>query len=113
METVSRYIDADILAELVEEEFDGLVVYDVPPDEAVADFCDIIDSCPTIDVAPVVHGRWIEPSLEKTNKMGLCGSGLCRCSVCRHEEPVFEEYPKYKYCPNCGAKMESEENNNE
>ena len=58
-------------------------------------------------------GKWIEPSYEKIKKAGLCGSGLCRCSVCRHEEPVYEEYPKYNYCPNCGAKMdESEESKN-
>lgn len=75
------------------------------------------DWCPLVeiegdDVALIVHGKWVEPSYQR-KKAGICGStdamaGKCRCSVCRHEEPVFEEYSKYNYCPYCGAKMGSE-----
>ena len=103
---MSRYIDADTLAEMVEEEFDDLVVYDVPPDEAVADFCDIIDSCPTVDVAPVVHGRWI---------LSTDMTYMPQCSNCgRHPFkgyiPSIEEVKRvYKHCPVCGAKMDESE----
>ena len=54
------------------------------------------------DVAPVVHGRWIDayPDIEP-NPMFMYGI----CSECGFEQRIS----KYlNYCPNCGAKMESE-----
>jgi hypothetical protein len=103
VEAVSRYIDADILAEMVEEEFDGLVVYDVAPDEAVDDICDIINSCPTVDAAPVVHGHWKKQYLEESERYDL------ECSKCGFRI-VLDYYDiQYAcYCNSCGAKMESE-----
>ena len=53
-------------------------------------------------VAPVVHGRWIDayPDIE-SNPMFMYGI----CSECGFEQGIS----KYlNYCPNCGAKMESE-----
>lgn len=58
---------------------------------------------PAADVEPVVHGRWIDayPDIEP-NPMFMYGI----CSECGFEQGIS----KYlKYCPNCGAKMESEE----
>lgn len=55
------------------------------------------------DVAPVRHGRWIDayPDIEPNP---MCMYGIC--SECGFEQGIS----KYlKYCPNCGAKMESEE----
>ena len=54
------------------------------------------------DVAPVVHGRWVDvyPDIEP-NPMFMYGI----CSECGFEQGIS----KYlNYCPNCGAKMESE-----
>ena len=58
------------------------------------------------DVAPVVHGRW-----EKWN-----GDDRHHCTVCEcyaNAERDSYGYIAYEfldnYCPNCGAKMESEE----
>ena len=55
-----------------------------------------IKEIPAADVAPVVHGRW------------ECG---CQCSVCvdRHGPYNSRHNPYYNYCPNCGAKMDEEE----
>lgn len=109
---MSRYIDADILAEMVEEEFDDLVVYDVPPDEAVNDICDIINSCPTADVKPVVHGHWgDEISVREYDDVngGYFITRVVPCSNCGYEIAARN---KTKFCPECGAKMESEETNN-
>ena len=55
-----------------------------------------IKEIPAADVAPVVHGRW------------ECG---CQCSVCgdRHGPYNSRHRPYYNYCPNCGAKMDEEE----
>ena len=59
---------------------------------------------PTIDAVEVVHGEWtiIEDDYSFLTTL--------RCSVCG-EEYCFEEYdedlpPHYRYCPNCGAKMD-------
>ena len=48
---------------------------------------------PAVDVAPVVHGRWIMHD----DEFGL----TCECSVC-HIETMGDG----NYCPNCGAKMD-------
>ena len=56
---------------------------------------------PTIDAAPVKHGRW-EPS-EKY-------FGYNKCSVCAdcYIDPEWAMNGKWHYCPNCGAKMDLE-----
>lgn len=48
------------------------------------------------DVAPVVHARWIEDDY-----------AYARCDHCGYEM----DYPEYKtpYCPQCGARMEEDE----
>ena len=59
----------------------------------------LIDQAPTLDAAPVVHGQW-----EKHPNM----YGFVRCSECR-DCVVWDEWvnnEKWKYCPNCGAKMD-------
>ena len=47
-------------------------------------------NAPTID--PVKHGRWV-------------GNGTKRCSVCG----VYEDFVS-AYCPNCGARMDGDDN---
>ena len=46
---------------------------------------------PSADVAPVRHGRWKE-------HQGYCECDQCECLVTSC----------FKYCPNCGAKMDEE-----
>lgn len=57
---------------------------------------------PSADVAPVVHGKWIEEWWhgEKTRK----------CSVCNLTQTVnaYKGEVKFKYCPYCGAKMDAQ-----
>ena len=58
------------------------------------------DSIVEEELAPVVHGRWIDayPDIEP-NPMFMYGI----CSECGFEQAIS----KYlKYCPNCGAKMD-------
>lgn len=55
------------------------------------------DSIPAVDVAPVVHGRWVH----------LGGDEWC-CSACGFvisTEGSWEK-PTKKYCEDCGAKMD-------
>ena len=59
----------------------------------------ILREAPTIDVAPVKHGRWVSVPYK-----------LARvCSVCNRDEPYkFADIDAdvYDYCPSCGAKMD-------
>lgn len=70
------------------------------------DECDIefvkwddIEKAPTIDAAPVVHGRWDKPVEHglpyAANHLGVVCSYCCKWSD-----------NDYNYCPNCGAKMD-------
>ena len=59
----------------------------------------ILREAPTIDVAPVRHGRWVSVP----HKLARV------CSVCNRDEPYkFADIDAdvYEYCPNCGAKMD-------
>lgn len=64
---------------------------------------DIFD-LPTVDAAPVAHGRWTVTFENFTPELV--------CSVCRVKFPCVAGCcieTKLKYCPNCGAKMDKEE----
>ena len=53
------------------------------------------------DAAPVTHGNWIEFLYPYEN--------YCECSICNFtpDSPL----DKTSYCPNCGAKMDLEDKN--
>lgn len=55
-----RLIDANALDALIENEFDGVCVYDVSATEVVNDFQDIVSRSPTIEAVPVA---WLEAKL--------------------------------------------------
>ena len=86
---MARYIDADKLEFrlLVAQRFNYLTKSD-------------IDNAPTEDVAPVVHARWIHDGHH------------IRCSACNEymciQDREGDDIPQ-NYCPNCGAKMDEDE----
>lgn len=55
-----------------------------------------IDNMPAADVALVVHGRWLCAETDDEQ--------FFLCSVCNDKE-----YWENNYCPNCGAKMDAEQ----
>lgn len=57
------------------------------------------------DAVEVVHGRWKEMHYEGGI---LDGTNFDRCSVCGYERVFNDPALKtvFKYCPNCGAKMD-------
>jgi len=60
---------------------------------------------PTVDAAPVKHGRWIE-------KEGFDGDSYYTCSACGCEWTTIDGTPaqnNMRYCPECGAMMDLEE----
>ncbi len=58
-------------------------------------------SLPAADVAPVVHGRWIDGAEDFT-----CGNHNAECSICRCYVSWDGCDEDFNYCPNCGAKMD-------
>ena len=65
----------------------------------------MLDCVPIVDVEPVIHGRWV--------KMGGIMPPECtghyECSECLWHG-INNNYERhYRYCPNCGAKMDGEE----
>ena len=69
------------------------------------DAADCIFWLDTADVAPVRHGRWIEPSrLYYGAKQYECS--LCYSDTFWKKHSITEKYP---HCPNCGATMDLED----
>ena len=65
----------------------------------------MIYEMPAADVAPVRHGRWIEPSrLYYGAKQYECS--LCYSDTFWKKHSITEKYP---HCPNCGATMDLED----
>ena len=66
---------------------------------------DIIEAIPSADVAPVRHGRW--KPFDRT-----WGRSVFTCSACGEcmDVPTEMGKPIFDYCPNCGARMDGDEN---
>ena len=67
-----------------------------------------VENLPSADVAPVRHGRWVDKQLIKSFKH--TNIPVVECSACGIDfcDIINNHYFMYKYCPNCGAKMEGE-----
>ena len=83
---------ADLAFDMTETEYDIL--------------CKELDRVPAADVAPVVHGRWIEYTKviipEPYNKW----EQAWKCSECGFDDG----FVAYNFCPNCGGRMDLEVN---
>ena len=97
---MAEYIDKEIVLSLVQP--------DTPEDDKAAITIatakklvrSILYRTPTADVAPVVHGRWIE---KEKYTFGI----MYDCSLC--EDRILDNGHPWNYCPNCGAKMDEKE----
>ena len=84
---MNEYVCKDVLRQVLEERFF----------KYIAD--EIIEDLPTADVQEVKHAHWIPKKL-----------GDCECSNCHEEYGVCGGLlGDYNYCPNCGAKMDKED----
>lgn len=108
-----RLIDAEALKETI-----GKYEFNAPNEkykqggECVLNFYmpKIIDDAPTVDAAPVRHGKWI-------NKWSDNYDGYCnKCSLCGEYDALSRDDYEFRggkirdnnsnYCPNCGAIMD-------
>lgn len=87
------------------------------------DIYNVIKSAPTADVVEVRHGKWLEDEYNETTYCSECKEEALYNSTfelqfdydweenlvpCGYEE--HKEYIRTKYCPNCGAKMDGDTN---
>ena len=96
---MAEYIERE---KLLEELQSGL--WDIP----VSEILDVLKYIPIVEVAPVIHGKWV------WNPDGMdWGLGAWQCSVCsirNNNLPINSKinplmFSGSKFCPNCGAQM--------
>lgn len=95
------------MAEYIDKEAAlALVKPDAPEDEKAAITIatakklirSIVRRTPAADVAPVRHGRWLYGDYYDIGDV---------CSECDWDSQMT--HPSYRYCPNCGARMDEVE----
>ena len=93
-----RTIDADKLVDML---YDNEFAVLCPLDEVSG----VVDACPTVDAAPVVHGRWDDSGRYTFPS----GSTAVRCTNCGCALTESEYHlNNWNYCPVCGAKMDGD-----
>ena len=103
-----RLIDADALISKIEEHMPLSWTDSESELQAVLDYhayLTTISTAATIDAVPVVRGEWV---LLGENEHDYETSLEERCSLCGRYVYRYDTQPQDNYCPNCGAKMESE-----
>lgn len=91
------YIEREALKEMFSSE-------NKPLETAI---CSVIDSVPSADVAPVVHGEWIVSEYEYLD-CSVCGEAMYTGCNSTKEAKLLKDHWK-RYCPNCGCKMDGGE----
>ena len=74
-------------------------------------YTEMVDKQPAVDAEPVRHGALVE--VNHTDWCGGDGNVIDttveeKCSRCRRYVERYSTSPKENYCPNCGAKMDLE-----
>ena len=69
---------------------------------------DTIEQLPS---AQPKKGKWKEQAIENVKAAGIEEVQVAKCSACGlyHTTPYMYYFTEYKYCPNCGARMVSED----
>lgn len=97
---MTEYIDKSAAVRILEAKSDMAVCTDAQPYFAAA--AKMMGLLPSVDVAPVIHARWIKHNVDKFEY-------TLHCSNCGWIDALNAEWSKYNYCPNCGAKMDESE----
>ena len=112
---MDEYIERKVVINRIKEY--TLDVYDIDLDDAkqfggnsrIENYCEglyeateLVDDIPAADVATVRHGRW-----EKQRGIYSCSECGMTCPYDVQADVI--EYWACNYCPNCGAKIDKEE----
>ena len=89
---MARYIDAEKLINNI----DALVINS----QDVMFIRKLIADLETEDVKPVVHAHWYRNWVD----VPVCSN----CKFGWDSQPELDGKPLFKYCPNCGAKMDGD-----
>lgn len=98
---MTEYIEREAISEEIRKYY-----YKNPPNSSYGEGFDrgldraqraILDA-PAADVAPVVHGRWLYGDYYDIGDV---------CSECDWDSQMT--HPSYRYCPNCGTRMDEVE----
>lgn len=86
---MTRLIDADRLLQGYEDH----------------DFIDthVVWNAPTVDAVPVRHGKWIY-----SNDFHWYTASCNKCGYQRRTDIKADGWNQWKFCPNCGTKMDAE-----
>lgn len=98
---MAEYIEREALREILDGWRDAHAdVDDVHGCGLLEDVICEVDAQTAADVAPVVHGRWMEHLDEM------------ECSVCKRQWNYCDnDTNTFNFCPNCGAKMDGGDEN--
>jgi len=99
-----RQIDADALKRAVHNEWDDCLVWDESGSVTADEMEQIIDAQPTVDAEPVKHGHW-----KYDNQYHWYRACCSECGYYRVTDIKADRWNEWKYCPNCGAKMDEVE----
>ena len=99
--TMAEYIEREALEVALNHRLNFLMADNGEYDHYTSGFDEAVtrvEDFPAADVAPVVHGRWKGKPI--AGRANIC------CSACGII--YLAETGRWKYCPNCGAKMDLE-----
>ena len=99
-----KYIDLYKCREDFYNDILSILSDDITNDRA-NEIIDVFDSLPTADVQEVKRGYWIPERNPDENNRIQC----FHCSVCDDDFHDIGAFVATKYCPNCGARMDGEE----
>ena len=104
-----RLIDGNELMEWLKGKIRECVVLNAHAEAATTEeIIRYVKHMPAVDAVPVVHGRWIYEN-EGMGDYSHCSECGCRVPGGR----ISDLSARYKFCPNCGAKMHGERRDGE
>ena len=117
--TMSKYVDIDHeiqeMQQVIDEHKNSHTFENEIASHAFKLMIEKFQSLPPADVAPVIHAHWIDCNGKPVESdSNGCPKDSCWCSHCHEWLVASDEYMVIgKYCPNCGAKMDEEGEENE
>lgn len=99
-----RLIDADALKQVTEE---CIAEYDCYTRDTIFGMRSVVyyatTDAPAVDAVPVRHGKWIYG-----NEFHWYTASCNKCGYKRTTDIKAANWNAWKYCPNCGARMDEE-----